>query len=117
MYRSPPLCICHQGWTGTLCNEKEATPTYAPTPEPTDATVSAAIGVIVKTLTGKSIPIDTDQSNTVAQLKAAVEAAEGVDADQQRLIFSGAEMANANTLQSYNVKDGSTIFLVLRLSG
>ncbi|KXH60631.1 ubiquitin [Colletotrichum nymphaeae SA-01] len=75
------------------------------------------MNVIVMTLTGKPIRLSISTAATVADLKSAVEAAEGIPLDQQRLIYRRQQMKPKKTLRSYSVIENDTIHLVLRLRG
>ncbi|CAD6455741.1 952fec00-b09f-4441-98f5-cb8d438bcf9e [Sclerotinia trifoliorum] len=73
--------------------------------------------VFVKTLTGKIICIPVESRLTIAMLKDRVSRKGSIPADQQRLIFGGKQLADHYTLWDYNIKDGATIHLVLKLRG
>ncbi|KAE9556682.1 hypothetical protein FO519_000088 [Halicephalobus sp. NKZ332] len=88
--------------------------------------------VFLRTLSGKTAVLDVQQTSTVADLKAAIERLEGIEAEEQRVIFAGELISiplnpeslygkqlddEELTLADFGIEELSTLDVELRLLG
>lgn len=73
--------------------------------------------VFVKTLTGRTMTVDVEATDSIASIKEKIMNKEGIPVTEQRLIFGGKQLENEKNIADYNIQKESTLYLVLRLRG
>eukprot|EP00469_Lotharella_globosa_P014424 CAMPEP_0167826692 /NCGR_PEP_ID=MMETSP0112_2-20121227/10198_1 /TAXON_ID=91324 /ORGANISM="Lotharella globosa, Strain CCCM811" /LENGTH=169 /DNA_ID=CAMNT_0007729209 /DNA_START=52 /DNA_END=558 /DNA_ORIENTATION=- len=73
--------------------------------------------IMIKSLSGRSIPLDVQPGESISSIKKKIQEKEGVPIDQQRLIYGGKQLEEAQNLLDYNIQRDSTLHLVLRMKG
>jgi hypothetical protein len=73
--------------------------------------------IFVRMLSGKTITLDCESTDTIGSLKSKVEDKEGIKATDQRYVYGGKNLQDQNTLSDYNIQQGSTLNLVLHMQG
>ena len=65
---------------------------------------------------GKTFIVDLEKTDTIETIKSKLQDNEGIPIGAQRLIFAEKQLEDHKTISDYNIRDGSTIYLVLKLS-
>ncbi len=71
----------------------------------------------VRTSTGKRVPLQIGQQDSVAELKVRLSDAEGIKVEELKLIWQGKQMDDDSRLGDLGISDGDAVYLELRLRG
>ena len=118
-FESPQLVV----ETLVLGPPDESGSTLHATSAPTASPVTGTFQIYVKTLSGKTIPLEVTSWSTIDDVKQLIRCREGIPTDKMRLVFDGKALEDGRTLRDYRGAHGnyiqpkSTIHLILRLRG
>lgn len=77
----------------------------------------ASFQIFVKSINGKSRTLEVNPESTIADIKQQLQDKEGLNPEEQRLIFGGKNLEDTRKLSDYNIQAESTLHLVLRVRG
>ena len=88
------------------------TPAAAP---PTQLLAGAQL--VVRTVSGVTLLLDADASETVGSVKDSIHRLTGIPPDCQSLLYSGTLLEDQCSLSDYGIARGTPLLLLLRLRG
>jgi hypothetical protein len=78
---------------------------------------SLCFQINVQLLTGRSITVSVSPNDTIEELTLKILVKEGINPDQQSLLYSGLRLHEVDTVDDCHIQEQSRLFLTLRLRG
>eukprot|EP01091_Cochliopodium_minus_P004572 TRINITY_DN14464_c0_g1_i1.p1 TRINITY_DN14464_c0_g1~~TRINITY_DN14464_c0_g1_i1.p1 ORF type:complete len:128 (-),score=43.38 TRINITY_DN14464_c0_g1_i1:1-339(-) len=79
--------------------------------------MSEKLQLFVKSINGKTRTVEVNTTDTIRQIKEQIRDKEGINPDEQRLIYAGKNLDDDKTVSDYNLSADATLHLVLRVRG
>jgi len=76
-----------------------------------------AFEIIIKQQTGSETTIRCSASDSIDNIKHKIQEKEAIPPDEQRLIFGSRQLEDGCTLSDYNIQNGATVHMIMRLRG
>ncbi|PKU61813.1 Ubiquitin [Dendrobium catenatum] len=73
--------------------------------------------IFVKPLNGNKFILQVEPSETISNMKVMIKEKQGINTDEQRLVYAEKELKDERTLAYYNIQKDNTIYLIVRLQG
>jgi len=73
--------------------------------------------ILVKTLSGLSVSLNTPECASISSLKAQVASLMGVPAEEQKLIYNGKSLEDGKMIIDYSIEESSNVYLIVALEG
>ena len=77
--------------------------------------LNTGMQIFVRTVTGKTITLEVEASDTIKNIKSTIQNSEGIPLDQQTLKFAGKHLEDNCTVTDYNINKNDTLDLSLIL--
>ena len=73
--------------------------------------------IFVKSVDGKVFGLEVENTMTVIEIKSQLASLEGINVEDQRLLFTSRELSDESTIESLDIIDGSNLEMNFKLLG
>ena len=73
--------------------------------------------ITIKSLSGRKLSLDFDNTQKISEIKEALTEKEGIPVQQIRLIYGGKILKDEITIQEASIAPGSTLMMMMHLKG
>ena len=73
--------------------------------------------ITIKTLSGRKLSLDFDNTQKILEIKEALTEKEGIPVQQIRLIYSGKILKDEISIEESKIAPGSTLMMMMHLKG
>ena len=73
--------------------------------------------ISIKLLNGRVLKLEVEPTDKILTIKEKLQEIEGIDPEQQRLVFAGRQLQDDKTVEEVKIKSGTAINLLLALRG
>ena len=73
--------------------------------------------LLVKTVSGRTLSLEVQPTETVESVKKMLQERENVDVDHQRLVFAGKELDDSDAIGVYGISSETTVEMLFKMAG
>ena len=73
--------------------------------------------LLVKTVSGRTLSLEVQPTESVESVKKMLQERENVDADHQRLVFAGKELEDSQMIGDYHIGSEATVEMLFKMAG
>ena len=79
--------------------------------------ICSAMQLLVKTVSGRTLALEVQPTESVESVKKMLQERENVDVDHQRLVFAGKELNDSDAIGTYGISSETTVEMLFKMAG